>query len=127
MPENSDDPLPLLDRLREALISGNLESLGSLLADDVRWGPPDVSSPPCKRRDDVLSWYKRAQDAGASAEVIDIVELGSQIVVGLKVRRAPGDTVKERWQIYTVRNGAISDIVGFEDRESAIDRARRLA
>jgi hypothetical protein len=128
VPETVSDASSLADQLHQALSAANLDAFGSLLAGDVRSGPPDVPAPPCRRREQVLAWYGRAREAGASAEVIETLVIGDQIVVGLRVqglpRAEPGEAEIERWQVFTVRNGEIADIVGFPGRQEAVDRAR---
>jgi hypothetical protein len=53
---------------------------------------------------------------------------GDRIVVGLTVvgNQAGDDeieSVRERWQVLTVRDGRVIDIVGFDDRADAAARA----
>lgn len=130
MPQALSDTSSLADRLQQALATADFDALGSLLADDVRWGPPDVPAPPCRRREHVIAWYARAHEAGASAEVIETLVFGDEIVVGLRVHGLPGDRPDngetDRWQVFSVRNGEVVDIVGFPHRQEALDRARGL-
>ena len=53
--------------------------------------------------------------------------MGSRLLVGLTVMRPDGggkrDAEAARWQVLTVREGRIVDIVGFDDRNEAVARA----
>ena len=54
----------IADQVRRAMEAGDLQQLAPLLSPDVRWGPPGDAKPPCRNRQQVLSWYARAKDAG---------------------------------------------------------------
>lgn len=117
----------LADAVRAALGDGNLDAYQELLDPDVRWGPPDDPEWGCKNRRQVLTWYQAAQDRGMAASVNEVVPGDGCLLVGLTVSgppaaEEPSGTV-ERWQILTVKDGRISDIRGFDDRETAAARA----
>jgi hypothetical protein len=62
--------------------------------------------------------------------VTEVELLGDQILVGLTVTgnetaRERGDGA-ERWQLLTVRDGRVTDIVAFEQRIEAVAWASRL-
>lgn len=110
--------------VRAALQTGDLDSFGHLLDPEVRWGPPGDPSPPCQTRDQVLSWYRRGQEAGATAEVSEVAVIGERLLVGLVVR-GTGTARKRggnalRWQVLTIRNGRVVEIVGFDERAEAV-------
>jgi ketosteroid isomerase-like protein len=115
-------PEQLAATVRSALESGDLEAYGELLAPDVRWGPPGDDVWGCHNRTEVLAWYAAARGEGMSAEVDEVVAVPGALIVGLRVSR-PGGPVdggsRTRWQVLTVRDGRITDICGFDDRETA--------
>lgn len=128
MPEQQDAMEHLAEQVWAALESADLSAFRDLLDPDVHWGAPDdPSSPACQNRDHVLAWYKQARESGVRARVSETVVLGAQIVVGLRVvgNRAATDTGSEvgRWEVLTVRDGRVVDIVGFDDRGDAVARA----
>jgi len=113
----------LARKLRGALETGDLSFLGELLDPEVHWGPPGDPSPPCQTREQVIAWYERAKQSGASARVSEVTVLGDRILVGLVVvgtneSRSRGGHAA-RWQLLTVRDGRVVDIVGFEQKAEA--------
>jgi ketosteroid isomerase-like protein len=117
----------IAERVRAALESGDLDAIGELLDPDVRWGPPDDPDGGCVNRDQVLDFWRLSRDAGARAAVTEVVEGADTLLVGLQVTGlAPtedrgSETV--RWQVLTLANGLVTDIRGFDNRESAATRA----
>jgi hypothetical protein len=93
------------------------------LANDVRWGAPEQSVPTCTNKSQVLRWYESAQQAGASADVIETVVLGQHILLGLKVQRNPRSKSESkpmvRWQVMSIEDGKIAEIRGYETRSEA--------
>jgi len=114
-------------QVREALAAANLSAFTELLDPDVTWGAPGARKPTCKNRNQVLAWYQRGRDAGVRGSVLDVEVIGDRLLVGMSLRGT--DNARERggaalrYQVLTVRNGRIVDIVGFDDRTEAIDHA----
>jgi ketosteroid isomerase-like protein len=114
----------LAGRVKTALGTGDSDSFRELLDPGVHWGPPGDPSPPCQNREQVIAWYERAKDAGASAVVSEVSVVGDRIVVGLVVAGTGGARARgghaTRWQVLSVANGRIADIVGFEEKQEAL-------
>ena len=124
MSNHSDSIDEVVAELRVAIESKDLAAFSDLLAPDVTWGPPGAKTPTCRNKNQVLTWYGRGSSSGASAKVTEVVAAGNRVLVGLNVRgvqrakEAGGHTA--RWQVFTVRDGRIVDIVGFEQRSDAV-------
>lgn len=114
----------IADRLREALVAADLTEFSELLHPDVRWGAPDDLGSGCQNRGQVLTWYRRGRAAGISAEVTECVVFDSRILIGMRIsgRDAMGGD-ETRWQVFTVGGGQIVEIVGYDNRAEAFDRA----
>jgi ketosteroid isomerase-like protein len=124
MPEDPESVERVARQVRVALEAADLSAFSDLLDPNVRWGPPGDPSPPCQSREQVLAWYQRGKQSGVSARVTEVVVLGDQILVGLVVAgnepaRARGGQAT-RWQVLTVREGRVVDIVGFDQRSEAV-------
>jgi ketosteroid isomerase-like protein len=126
MAEHPESMERVARQVRLALETADLSSFNDLLDPNVRWGPPGDPSPPCQSREQVLAWYERGKESGARARVSEVVVLGDQILVGLLVA---GTLEAEerggratRWQVLTVREGRVVDIVGFDQRSEAAAR-----
>jgi hypothetical protein len=127
MPSNVNSPDELAERLRTALESSDLAAFGELLDPNARWGPRDSPAIGCQSRDQVLAWWKRAQDEGMRARVTEVHQVRDRLLVGLKVSgtRAASERGDEadRWQVLTVSGGRVVDIRGFDDRDEAAECA----
>jgi hypothetical protein len=115
----------IVERVRAALNSADLEEMAGLLSPDVHWGAPDDPNPPCQNRGQVLRWYARGREAGTRATVVDAEVHGDQILVSLAVRSPDGGDAFDRWQILTVGPAGVTDIRGFDDRADAAARVAR--
>jgi len=125
MPEKLDPVRNIAERVRAALASADLAAFGELLDPDVHWGPPDADVAVCKTRSQVLAWYQRGRESGRRARVTQIDVIGDRILVGMVVTGRAGEDSgdAERWQVLTVANGRVVDIVGFDERGPAVARA----
>ena len=117
----------LAARVKEALEADDLTAYSDLLDPHATWGAPDDEVWGCHSRKEILAWYGQARDAGVRASVTEVVEGTDKLLVGLRVwgrddADESGDAL-ERWQVLTIRDGLVSDIRGFEDRETAAARA----
>lgn len=121
--ENPESMERLSRQVKVALESADLSAFSDLLDPNVRWGPPGDASPPCQNREQVLAWYQRGQASGAPAKVSEVTVLGDRILVGLVVR-GTNESQKRggralRWQLLTVRESRVVEIVGFDRRDEA--------
>jgi ketosteroid isomerase-like protein len=121
----------LARQVRIAYESGDVASFAELLDPNVRWGPPGDPAPPCQNREQVLAWYERGSQAGMTARVSEVSVLGDRILVGLMVADSKASKQRggaaARWQLLTVREGRVVDIVGFEQKSEALDWAESPA
>jgi ketosteroid isomerase-like protein len=118
----------LAEQVRKALVAGDVSAFVELLDPDVTWGAPGARNPTCKNRNQVLSWYQRAQEAGVRGSVFEIDVLGDRLLVSLSVQGTEGARERGgtalRFQVLTVRNGRIVEIVGFDDKAEAFSHAQ---
>ncbi len=124
MPEHTDAMQEMARQMRIALEANDPSAFGHLLDPDVHWGAPGARRSACNNRDQVLTWYRRATEAGMQGQVSDVVVFGDRLLVSLTVRGT--DEAKRRggaalrWQVLTVRRGRVVDIVGFDDKNDAL-------
>jgi ketosteroid isomerase-like protein len=110
--------------IRNALTAEDLSAFTDLLDPAVTWGAAGARNPSCKTRDQVLAWYQRGRDAGVRGSVSDVEVLGDRLLVSMSVRGT--ENARERggaalrFQVLTVRNGKVVDIVGFDDKTEAL-------
>ncbi|HXQ19490.1 MAG TPA: nuclear transport factor 2 family protein [Acidimicrobiales bacterium] len=125
MPEPSDGPGSIAERLSRAYQARDLSLLAPLLADDVTWG--DVGHPRgCRNRDQVLATYGALMGEGVDGRITELVEGEAGLLCGLAVdwpdpAARQGD--RTRFHVYLVRDGLIAEIRRYDDRESAAEAA----
>jgi len=106
------------------MASEDPSAFADLLDPDVTWGAPGARNPSCKNRSQVLAWFQRGRDAGVRGSVYEVEVFGDRIVVSMSVRGTEGRQARGgsalRFQVLTVRNGKIADIVGFDDKAEAL-------
>lgn len=118
----------LAEQVKRALAVGDVSAFADLLDPDVTWGAPGARTATCQNRNQVLNWYRRAQESGVQGNVSDVEVIGDRLLVSLIVRgtegaRARGGTA-QRFQVLTVRDSRIIEIVGFDDRTEALSHAQ---
>jgi hypothetical protein len=131
MPDNASAtgaPAGLIERVRLALESGDLDAIRDLLDPAARWGAPEgPDEADCQNRDQVVAWWARARAAGARAVVTEVTAGAGTLLVGLEVTGTPAvreaGQAAQRWQVLTLRGDRIVDIRGFDDRAMAAARA----
>jgi len=106
-------------KVRIALESADLRQFEALLDPQVTWGPPGDSAPPCRNRQQVLSWYAKGREAGRRAQVRDLTTHGDKILVTMTVS-SPDDAASDRWQVLTVAHGRVTDIRGYDNERAAL-------
>ena len=118
----------LAEQVRKALVAEDITAFAELLDPDVTWGAPGARNPTCKNRSQVLSWYQQAQEQGVRGSVFDVDVFGDRLLVSLSVGGTEGARERGgtslRFQVLTVRDGRILEIVGFDERAEALFYAR---
>jgi hypothetical protein len=130
MTEDAGSIEELAQSVRIALESGDLTAYSDLLDPAVHWGPPGDTSPPCQNRDQVLAWYERGRKKGVRATVSELEVIGDRILVGLLLTaggQAAGGDRAGPWQLLAIKNGRIVDIIGFDERDEALEWGERSA
>jgi ketosteroid isomerase-like protein len=114
-------PASLVDQVRDALNSRDLEAFGALLTDDVRWG--DEKHPrSCKNRADVLRTFARGMSEGMDGTVSELGSGSDGILCRLSMSWPEGHPRSENvdvFHVYLVRDERIFQILRFFDRDSA--------
>jgi hypothetical protein len=119
MPGQAEAMQHIADQVKGALESADLAAYAHLLDPNVHWGAPGDQTFGCQNRNQVLSWYQRGHDAGVRAEVTEMIVSGDRILVGMRVTGRDDDNESDRWQVLTVRDGLVVDIVGYDERIEA--------
>jgi ketosteroid isomerase-like protein len=124
--ERTNDELAV--GVKQAFEAGDASAFAELLDPDVTWGAPGARNPTCKNRNQVLNWYQRAQESGVHGSAFDVEVVGDRLLVSLTVRGTEGARERGgtalRFQVLTVSDGRIVDIVGFDDKAEALSYAQ---
>lgn len=127
MPQPDPEMEVIARQIQIALDASDLTAFQELLDPNVTWGAPHAKNPACKSRDQVLTWYQRGKASGVEGRVSDVEILGECVLLGLVVRRTEAAQERGeaamRWQVNTVRDGRVIEIVGFDDHHEAITYA----
>ena len=118
----------LADQVRSALVAEDVSAFAGILDPDVTWGAPGARNPTCKNRNQVLSWYQQAREGGVRGSVFDVDVFADRLVVSLSVQGTEGARERGgtslRFQVLTVRDGRIVEIVGFDEKTEALSYAQ---
>src|SRR5262245_42851655 len=109
-------------QLTTAFATKDLVLLGSLLADDARWGDDD-SPNRCRSRADVVATFDRVLREGVDGTIVDTQTGPGGVAVRLHVHwPEPGDAGRDEdfWHAYVVERGVVSEIQRHDDRRSAV-------
>jgi ketosteroid isomerase-like protein len=110
----------LAARVRNAMETIDLAAMAQLLAPDACWGAPEQDVPTCQNATEILSWYDLARVNGVRADITEVVVVGENLVVGLKLITADAKAKnRPRWQVLSVKDGRITEIRGYERRGDA--------
>ena len=113
----------LASQVRQAMAAEDLSAFSELLHPDVTWGAPGAD-PGCRSRGQVLAWYQRGREAGVRGSVFDVEVMGDRLLVSMSVRGTEDAQERGgkalRYQVLTVRDGRVVDIVGFDDKAEAL-------
>ena len=117
-------PATISDELRRAFEDRDLDRLGALFTDDVRWGD-DNHPRTCRNRADVVATFARLMAAGVTGRVTDAREGPDGVLCHLSVDWPDPGHQDDRslFHVYALRDGRICEIRRFDDRASAEEAA----
>jgi len=118
MAGDTQDAQAIAQQLRSAFEGLDLESLGEILAPDVRWGGEEDTPQTCHSRADVLAWYGDLSARGFRANVVEAAVEPDRIVLTLDVSR-PGGGTSRNYQAFRIAGGRIVDIRDHVDAPAA--------
>lgn len=114
----------LVERIKGAYVARDASAVAELLDPNVTWGTPGAGNPTCKNRNQVMTWYQRALESGVNGSACDVEVMGDRLLVSLTVRGTEGARERGgtalRYQVLTVGDGLITDIVGFDTKDEAL-------
>jgi ketosteroid isomerase-like protein len=112
-----NDNVDLVRHAWDAALRGDLDAVGTLLADDVRWHGAGDPVYGCHDRAQTLRWLREVTLARGPAEVLEMTELDEHRVL-VVIQRA--DEPEPHAQVLTVRDGKIAEAVVYPTREAAL-------
>jgi hypothetical protein len=114
-------PAEIAETLTAAFAAKDMDALGTVLADDARWG--DENHPnQCRSRADVIGTFTRLLGEGVDGTVTETVVGTGGVAVKLHVawpNPGAGRGVNF-FQSYIVRAGRVTEIQRHDDRKSAV-------
>jgi ketosteroid isomerase-like protein len=108
----------------EAVARGDFAAVAELLAPDVAWhGGDRLADGACRNREQVLAFMRRAQRQAGIGELVDVVDLGDQVVVVLRPVSDGRGEAELRANLTTFRDGKVVEMVAYESPAAALDAA----
>lgn len=109
----------------DAMLRGDLETIGELLAPDVKWHGGDPSDPmACHDRVEALMYMQRARQRKAPPELVDVVGVGDNVVVILRPPPAGDGPSALSANLSRFRDGKVVEMIHFDDPDAALSTAR---
>lgn len=111
----------LVRRGYAAIVAGDLEAVGELMAPDIKWhaGDPD-SRYACHNRREALAFMRSRQTRWQAVRLLDVIDAGDRVVVVIQPPDEDGMTPPPRANVTTVRDGQIVEMIGFESPDAAL-------
>jgi ketosteroid isomerase-like protein len=115
----NESNVEIVRRGYEAVLRGDLETLGEILDPDVKWHGGDPSSG-CQNRKQTLGWMRQnwLRRGAPPGEVVDVIDAGDKVVVIM--RRAGDDGEPELVaNLTTFRDGKVVEMVHYPNPDDA--------
>ena len=109
-----------------AALRGDIETIGGLLAPDVRWHGGDPASPgACRNREEALAFLRRSDAIrGGRVELVDVVPAADdRVVVVMRPASGGGEPGPLVANVTTFRDGKVVEIVHYPDAGDALAAA----
>lgn len=107
----------------EAVLRGDVDTIGALLAPDVRWHGGDPDGPgACRNRGEALEFMRRSEAIrGSHVELVDVVEgAGDRVVVVMRPGSGGDEPTPLVANVTTFRDGKVVEIVHYPSADDAL-------
>jgi ketosteroid isomerase-like protein len=117
----SEENVEAARRGYEAIGRGDFAAIADVLAPEVTWhGGDRKARDACRNRDQVLAFLRAAHEQGPIGELIDVIEVGEQVVLVMRHQPAGGGEPQLRANLTTFRDGKVTEMVAFESPAAAL-------
>jgi ketosteroid isomerase-like protein len=101
---------------------GDLDTVGAMLDPEISWHGGDPSAvDACHNRDEAVSFMRRRAPRGI--RLIEVIDAGERLVAITQPPAADGELPPRRANVTTVRNGLVTEMVGYESPGAALAAA----
>jgi ketosteroid isomerase-like protein len=108
----------------ESVAKGDFDAISGLLDTDVKWHGGDPSAPgACHTRLQALEFMRRARSSGQLGELVDVIGVGSKVVVIMRAAQA-GAEARVVANLATFSDGKVTEMVHYPNPEDALAAAR---
>jgi ketosteroid isomerase-like protein len=115
----NESNVEIVRRGYEAVLRGDLETLGEILDPDVKWHGGDPSSG-CQNRKQTLGWMRQnwLRRGAPPGEVVDVIDAGDKVVV---IMQRIGDDGEPELvaNLTTFRDGKVVEMVHYPNPDDA--------
>ena len=116
----TDSNVELVRRGYEAVLRGDLDTLGEILDPDVKWHAGNPSDG-CQNRKQTLgrmrqNWMRRGAPPG---ELVDVLDGGDRVVVIMRRIADDGDSTELVANLTTFRDGKVVEMVHYPNPDDA--------
>ena len=92
-----------------------------MLAPDVKWhGGDPTAEGSCQNRTQALDFMRRAIEARAIGELVDVIDSGDKVVVILRPAAASAEPGSLVANVTTFRDGKVVEMVHYADPDEAL-------
>lgn len=120
----SESNVDIARRGFDAVMRGDLDAIGELLAPDVKWHGGDPSAEgACRNREEALAFMRRARRRGSIGKLVDVVDAGDRVVVIVAPASQRGEQAELRANLTTFRMGKVVEMVAYQTPEEALAAA----
>ncbi len=121
----SEENVETARRGYEAIARGDFAAIADVLAPEVTWhGGDRKARDACRNRDQVLEFLRQAHRRGPIGELIDVIDVGEQVVVVLRQQPEGGGEPELRANLTTFRDGKVTEMVAFDSPAAALAATR---
>ncbi len=121
----SETNVDLARRGFEAVLNGDLETVGEFLDPNVRWHGGDPSAAgACQNREEALAFMRRARSRRPLGELVDVVDAGDRVVLIIRRASDSGAPAPLSANLTTFRDGKAVEMVHYANPEDALRAAK---